>query len=175
MEAARQLSQRLADDRAVTAPHVAAPRGFQHRRSAGEALASLLTWDCVRVSKILETTHCAVLYALLGAAFGLVVDLGLRRLYPARDGEDLKSWRDFGLTVAVVVLQVVASAVLVIFIRKLAALVPFFFNLCPSRYLEGYHVQEIEGEIAVALVYVGVQTTLVEQLQRLNRFLASKL
>ena len=169
LEAARQLHEKLAE-RAASGPHGA----LQHRHTFSEALTSLLTWDCIRWSRILETTQCAALYGFLGVVCGVGIDRLVARLYPRQGDEELQSWAELWATTAAVLLQVVASAVMVIFIRKVAALVPFFFNLCPSRYLEGYHVQEIEGELAIALAYVGSQTTLLRQLEKINGFTKSK-
>ncbi len=169
MLAAQALQRRLAAA-AEAAPH---HEGLPHRPGFGEALDSLLTWDCIRWSRLIETAQCAALYAILGVLFGVAVDRAVRVLYPQAEGP-IGSWRELGLTLAVVVLQVVLSAVLVIIIRKVASLVPFFFNLCPSRYVEGYHVQEMDGELAVGLAYVGSQTTLIRQLEKINEFLTKK-
>ena len=134
-----------------------------------ERLASLLKLDCVRLSRLLETMQFAALYACLCMPVGIGIDRLFEALYPkAAEGARLSSpqlWR----TIGVAVLQVITSAVAIIYIRKLADLVPFFFNLCPARYVAHYHVDEAFGEAAIALIFVGVQTSLIGALDRIRR------
>ena len=105
---------------------------------------------------------------------GLGIDWLCKGLYPKLDEEDAKAvyrGAQFWQTVAAATLQVVLSAVSIIYVRKLADLVPFFFNFCPARYVSHYHVEEVFGEIAIAMVFVGSQTTLLDALARLRRSL----
>lgn len=139
-------------------------------KTFGERLRSLVAMDCFRVGRIFETAQYALLYACICLPVGLGIDLLCKPLYPKADGEESvyvggQIWR----AIAAAVLQVVLSAVSIIYVRKLADLVPFLFNFCPSRYVAHYHVDEVFGEIAIAMVFVGIQTTLVEALARLRR------
>ena len=164
-EAVRRLSQRLG--RGQLPHHMLSKRPSD----LSEGLASLLASDCIRATKILETVHSAVLHGLFGAAFGVGIDRLVRGLYPKPGKDDeLTTWPELGVTLLVVLLQVVLSAIGVIYIRKLVALFPFLFNLCPSRYVEGYGVDEVEGEISLGLAYVGSQSHLVTQLEKINAF-----
>jgi hypothetical protein len=73
-------------------------------------------------------------------------------------------WQAIGAATA----QVILSAVSIIYVRKLADLVPFVFNICPSRYREHYHVEEVFGEVAIAMIFIGVQTSLVKALDKIR-------
>ena len=141
----------------------------------GERVESLLAFDCYRLSRILETAQYAALYTCLCLPTGLLIDWFCARFYPEPDAGNRYEGRKRWVAILVAVLQVVLSAVSIIYIRKLADLVPFFFNLCPSRYVAHYHVEEVFGEAAIALVFVGVQVTLVKRLETIrNSFLGSE-
>lgn len=145
------------------------------KKGIGERVASLFSFGCIRVTRILETIHCAILYSILAYFFGYGIDKLLASIYPVSDPEgELTHKGQVALTLLVCTLQVVTSAVAVIYIRKIAAVVPFIFNLCPDKYLEGYHVSEIEGEIALALVFVGSQVNLIHQLEKVSNYLGGR-
>ena len=145
-----------------------APVAVEHEKSFGERLGSLLALDCYRVTRILETAQYAVLYAVICLPVGLLIDAACRRLYPDPDERGVftgaRLWRAMG----VAVLQVVLSAISIIYVRKLADLVPFAFNLCPWKYVPHYHVEEVFGEVAIALIFVGIQVTLVKKLEQIR-------
>ena len=141
----------------------------------GERVESLLALDCYRFTRILETAQYAALYTCLCLPVGLLIDWLCARFYPEADAGNRYDGRKRWLAILVAVMQVVLSAVSIIYIRKIADLVPFFFNLCPSRYVAHYHVEEVFGEAAIALVFVGVQVTLVKRLETIrNSFLGSE-
>lgn len=141
-----------------------APKTFR------EALISLLSFDCVRFSRLAETAQYAAIYAFLALFVGVGLDQFCARIYPVKDGP-IKNWSQFWGTFGVMVLQVVISAITVFYLRKVAQLFPLVLNFCPSRYKVGYHVPERVGEIAIALVYVGAMGTLLENLDRVRLFL----
>jgi hypothetical protein len=139
-----------------------------------ERLRSLFAVDCIRISRILETMQYAFLYACICMPVGLGIDALFSRLYPKVEEEAVYSWRQFWVAVAVVVGQVVVNAVSMIYIRKFADLFPFFFNFCPSRYVAHYHVDEVFGEAAIALLFVGVQTSLIHALDKIRGKFSTK-
>ena len=51
----------------------------------------------------------------------------------------------------------------------LGLVVPFFFEFCPSKYVPHWKVKEVEGELAIALIYVGIQTSLIDALATLRK------
>ena len=145
-------------------------------KSFGERLRSLFAMDCFRIGRILETTQYALLYACICLPIALGIDLLCNGLYPkveaSKEGqESVYSRGQIWQAIAAAILQVVLSAVSIIYVRKIADLVPFLFNICPSRYVSHYHVEEVFGEIAIAIVFVGVQSTLLEALARIRRSL----
>ena len=150
-----------------------------YRKSFQENLESLLQHDCIRLSRLLETVQCAILYSFLGLAAGLAIDGLLRPLYPTThigkpEGEPIQNWNELIVTLGIAVLQIVLAALGVFYVRKIAALVPFFWNRCPTKYLEGYHVHEIEGEIALSLIFIGSQVNFVDQLVKVSNFLRKR-
>lgn len=149
-------------------PQIILPELPEHK-SFEDRLRSLFMFDCYRVSRILETAQYAMLYACLCLPVGIGIDAMCSKLYPEPENKTTYTGRQLWVAIAVAILQVVISAVSIIYIRKLADLVPFIFNVCPSQYMAHYHVGEIFGETAIALVFVGVQVTLVKKLEIIHR------
>lgn len=159
---------------AEAAPHIVLPE-IPEEKPFGERLKSLLSVDCIRFSRVLETMQYAVLYACICMPVGLGIDILFGRFYPEVAEDQAYSWKQTWVAIAVVVCQVVVNAVSMIYIRKLADLFPFFFNFCPSRYVAHYHVDEVFGEAAIALLFVGVQTSLIHALDKIRgRFSPAK-
>jgi hypothetical protein len=123
----------------------------------------------------METMQYALLYACICLPVGIGIDAIFSNLYPdAKEAEEY-TWKQTWQAIGVSILQVILNAVSIIYIRKLADLFPFFLNLCPSRYVAHYHVDEVFGEAAIALIYVGVQTSLIHALDKIReRFSARK-
>ena len=138
-----------------------------------ERLDSLLSFDCVRFSRIMETIEYGCAYAVLTFFAGTLIDALMQNLYPGeKKCEPLKSEGEFWRCFLFVVLQSVFSAVSIIYIRKIAQLLPFVFDVCPEgKYAAHQHVSEYEGEILIALVFIGSQSNLVRQLIRLRNYL----
>ena len=155
-----------------TIPAVPLPTTFSER------LHSLLTFDCIRASRIIETAQYALIYGLLALMCGFFIDWLFRPLYPIPSkGKDTCihstfTSRQWEHAVCILLLQVVVSAVLVIYIRKVGELLPFLVQLCPDKYVPHWKVKEVEGELAIALMYVGIQTSLIDTLSTLRQSIA---
>jgi hypothetical protein len=139
-----------------------------------ERLKSLLAVDCIRMSRILETMQYAFIYACICMPVGLGIDLLFGRFYPKVEEDEAYNSKQLWVAIAVVVCQVVVNAVSMIYIRKFADLFPFFFNFCLSRYVAHYHVDEVFGEAAIALLFVGVQTSLIHALDKIRGKFSAK-
>ena len=143
-------------------------------KSFVDALGSLFRLDCVRINRILETVEYAAIYSFISLFVGSYIDHFFDKLYPVKDKDEIETRRQMWITIGFVCLQVIISAVAVLYIRKMGDLFPFLLNVCPSIYVEHYNVKEIEGEIAIALVYVGCQVNLMRQLEKLKVYLYPK-
>ncbi|NBU16858.1 MAG: hypothetical protein EBS48_07570 [Actinobacteria bacterium] len=134
-----------------------------------ERFASLIRVDCIRTSRLLETCQYACVYTLLCLPLGIAVDSLFAKLHPAvEEGKKLTKaqlWK----AVFVCALQVIVDALAIFYVRKVANLVPFLFNICPRSYVAHYHVDEFFGEAAIAIIFVGVQTGLVRTLELLRK------
>lgn len=140
-------------------------------KTFGQALSSLLSFDCVRLTRLTETAQYAAIYAFLALFIGVGLDTLHAKIYPVKNG-NIETWPQFWGTACVMIVQVISSAITVFYIRKIAQLFPVFINFCPSRYHSGYHVPERVGEIAIALVYVGAMGTLLSNMDRMRCFLS---
>jgi hypothetical protein len=139
----------------------------------GERLQSLFAFDCVRLSRILETAQYAILFGLIALVFGYAVDALFKPLYPqpTRECREEKLFTGGQCVhvVLVALLQVAVSAVLVIYLRKLGQLAPVLLQPCPDKYVPHFKVTEFESESALALCYVGIQTSFIEALALLRK------
>lgn len=153
-------------------PAVPLPTNFSER------LHSLFTFDCIRVSRIVETAQYALIFGMLALICGFSIDWLFRPLYPSPEKNGgacihpTFTGRQCLHAICILLLQVVVSAVLVIYIRKVGELVPFLVQLCPDRYVPHWKVKELEGELAIALMYVGIQTSLIDTLSTLRQSVA---
>jgi hypothetical protein len=140
-------------------------------RTGGERFNSI-TSNCVGSGRVLETIQYSAVFALLALIVGLSIDRTMETLYPipsrALAGKMLYTLPEALRAVGYILLQVCVSAVAVIYIRKVGDLVPFLFNPCPDKYIPHWKVKEVEGEMALALVFVGVQTSIMETLGTLR-------
>ena len=149
------------------------------RKKPGEALKSLFRFDCVRLSRLFETAQAAVLYSSIVLFLGAGIDRLFQNAYPlkrrdyseAGGGPPVLSSRQFSTTLLCMLGQVALSCLAVFYVRHVVDVIPFL-NLCPSSYISGLGVSEVlSGELSVALVFVGVQTDLLFQLEQLRRFI----
>jgi hypothetical protein len=122
----------------------------------------------------LETIQYAILDACICLPVGIGIDMLFSRFYPQVKEDEGYTWKQTWQALGVSVCQVVLNAVSIMYIRKLADLFPFVFNICPSRYVAHYHVDEVFGEAAIALVYVGVQTSLIHALDKIRQRMSRK-
>lgn len=160
----------------------AAPEWSGVRKEPRRALESLLRFDCVRLSRLLETVQAAVLYSVLVLFAGAFLDRFLQNAYPLRRASspsasptpsppEKLSRAQFWKTLALVLVQVALSGLAVFYVRHIVNIIPFF-NLCPSTYISGLGVTEVmTGELSVAIVFVGVQTNLLHQMELLRGYL----
>ena len=138
-----------------------------------DRLESLLSFDCVRISRLLETIEYGSLYAIITFFVGAFLDAAFQNLYPGeKKCEPLKNAGEFWRTFTIVMMQGIVAALLVIYIRKTAQLMPFIFDVCPKgKYAAHEHVKEYEGEILIGIIFVGVQANMVRQLVRVRNYI----
>lgn len=147
-------------------------------KDLAERIASLFSFDCVRVSRILETAQYGLIFAIIAFFVGFGIDWLFRPMYPKPTKsimgckEPVYSKPQMAWALGLICLQVMVAAVSIIYVRKLGEIVPFLFNLCPDKYVPHWKVHELEGEIAISLVFVGVQTTLIDVLGAMRRSVA---
>ena len=148
------------------------------RKDLAERIGSLFAFDCIRLSRILETAQYAAIFGVLAFIVGFAIDWAFRPAYPKPTAKKagcpgkLYTKVEALQALGIVILQVMVSAVLVIYIRKLGEVVPFIFEFCPDKYVPHWKVKEVEGELAVALIYVGIQTGILDTLSKLRKSFA---
>jgi len=111
---------------------------------------SLVRFDAVRVSKLLEQIQFAIIVFVIAFFVGSMTD----KLFPiTKDTEsmhDYELWRDIFLQLALIVISAY-------YISKVAKLIPFFFSLT-EQYIPSGHGESAAGAaLAMAIIFVGVQ------------------
>ena len=144
----------------------------RNHHSFRRRLKSVFAVDCIRASRVLEIVEYSFMYAIIAIFVGALIDKFVAPLYPEKEDEKLNGYKILRVTLAVA-FQATLSAVSVLYIRKIAQLVPFFFDVCPKGvYKEHYHVSEYGGEIALALAFIGVQSNLLDQVGRIRNWIS---
>ena len=129
-----------------------------YQKHISENLKKLLTVDKVRGHHILEILEYSLLYAVVA---GLAA-LGIEKIFPSPD-EQKSSQR----IVVEVLLQCMLSAVAVYYIRKVVKIVPYIFET--SADYNPHDVMEYNGEIMIAIVFIGFQKNLLTKLDILRK------
>lgn len=140
-------------------------------KTSKEAIQSLFAVDCVRSSRLFETIQFALIYGALAIFIGSGIDAFFVKISKIPDKKKQLSGREFLENISICLAQVAVSALAVFYMRKLAEVVPPIINICPSRYIPHAGVHEFEGEIAVAMIFIGVQTAFISRLESLRHYL----
>ena len=137
-----------------------------------ERLASLTTFDEVRLMTLLEAVQYSLLYGLLGYFVGS----GLDAVFP--EFNEKKPVSDVALEVMG---QTLCFVVLIFYLRKIVKLVPFLFVINWDLNGDGkvpkyrpYETNEYAGEITIALVLIASQMNLLRKVDMLSRALYAR-
>lgn len=116
------------------------------------ALERLTRFDLIRASKLLEITQDAIIVFVISFYLGSILDRAFNSIKPV--DANMTNTELIGLLLA----QFVCIVVLAYYIMKLVAVIPFMFSLS-SQYISGFKNEgAIGGGIAMAIIFVGVQT-----------------
>ncbi len=136
-----------------------------------QRLADLLSFDNTRLNQILELTQYSITYSISTILLGL----GMNITFPAYN-DKISTWRLFGE----IIVELVVLTIAVFYIRKLNQTIPFMLHISNgglSSY-KPYMTTEYQGEIALSIIFVGVQFRLVRKLalfaQRLAQILVAE-
>lgn len=132
-----------------------------YQKHISENLEKLLIVDKVRGHHILEIIEYSLAYAIVA---GLAA-LSIEKIFPAPDEK-----KSTNKILVEVLLQCILSAVAVFYIRKIVKVLPYIFENSASY--NPHDVMEYNGEIMIAIVFVGFQKNLLTKLEILRqRFL----
>jgi hypothetical protein len=123
----------------------------------------LITFDKIRIYKLLENLQYAFLYILITLPLsGLVEDL-----FP-----DLDKNKYSYILFLEIVLQCLIIVIMVFYIQKIVKLIPVLFPV--DKNYKKYRVSEYDGVIIISLIFVGTQNNLINKIRELrNRLLKS--
>lgn len=120
-------------------------------------IKDLTRLDTKRLYQVIEILQYSILYAFVTGFFGIC----LEKLFPTPD--EKKSTHRILFEV---LLQCMLSALSVFYLRKIVKVVPFILE--KEKYYETHSVEEYNGEIMIAIVFVGVQKNLLTKIDILR-------
>ncbi len=132
-----------------------------------QQLKELFTFDNTRLNQIFELIQYSTTYSIST----IILGLGMNITFPAYN-DTISTWRLFGE----IIIELIVLTIAVFYIRKLNQLIPFLFHVNDgiSSY-KPYLTTEYQGEIALSIIFVGVQFRLVRKLalfaKRLSHYL----
>jgi hypothetical protein len=121
---------------------------------------SLFNVNNIRLNELLETAQFTIMYGLVAFFCGTYIN----KLFPKFDSSK-PSWQ----ILLEILAETVVLSICVFYIRKLVKIIPFIaYFPGKSRYIP-YMSAEFEGEIALAVIFVSLQTNLLEKIQELSK------
>ena len=137
-----------------------------------DSFRSLVTFDRIRITRIFEIIQYAFLFSIAAIFAGAVIDRLFAPLYPihGEDSAPLKGTGESVHTVLTLALQVVVGALTVFYIRKVVDLIPPIVNLAPEVYIKHRGVSESQGEMSLAIIFVGIQMNAIRELEKLRNY-----
>lgn len=128
-------------------------------------LSDLLAFDNTRINQILELIQYSTTYSIST----IILGLGMNITFPAYN-DSISTWRLFGE----IIVELIVLTIAVFYIRKLNQLIPFLFHVNDgvSQVYKPYSTTEYQGEIALSIIFVGVQFRLVRKLALFAKRLA---
>ena len=112
----------------------------------------LTRFDLIRASKLLEITQDAIITFAIAFFIGSILDRAFNSITP------VKANMTNAELIVIILSQFVCIVILAYYIMKFVAVIPFFFSLS-SSYIPGMKNEgAIGGGIAMAIIFVGVQT-----------------
>lgn len=141
-------------------PEPGAERYFESR------IEKLARFDSIRANELAELGQYAVIYTILSIIVSGALNLIFR---PYNEG--ITTWR----LAYEIIMEVVIIVVVVFYMRKLIKTVPFLFEMSwpgTPKYIP-YLSTEFNGEIAIGIIFIGMQFRLIKKLDLLSRRLYS--
>jgi len=129
-----------------------------------ERLNKLLSFDLIRISKLLELIQYTVLYTILTLPLSILVE----NIFPAED-RDKSNW----IIIFEIIFQMVILAIVVFYIQKIVKLIPFLFPLVKNY--EAHKIFEYHGEITIGFIFIGSQINIVDKIEILSERMTEKL
>jgi hypothetical protein len=116
------------------------------------ALERLTRFDLIRASKLLEITQDAIIVFVIGFYLGSLLDRAFNNIKPVNANMSNSE------LVGIILAQFTCIVVLVYYIMKFVAVVPFMFSLS-SQYIPNMKGESATGAgVALAIIFVSVQT-----------------
>ncbi len=130
------------------------PDAYKH---FSEHLGSLTRFDIIRVNELLELIQYNVIYCI--SAF--IGGLSINTIFP-----EYNETVSIGRLSLEIIGELLALVIVVFYIRRFVKTIPFLFHLTGSgpNGFKPYLTTEYQGEIALGIIFVGVQFRLIRKL-----------
>jgi hypothetical protein len=126
-----------------------------------QKLTDLLSFDITRINQLLELTQYSVTFTISCIIIGLLLNI----IFPAYT-DKISTFKLF----LEIIVELVVLTIGVFYIRKFNHLIPFvmYINDGKTSY-KPYNTTEYQGELALSLIFVGVQFRLIRKLALLAK------
>lgn len=130
-------------------------------------LGSLLSMDKNRIQKFLEFTQYGIIYVLLAFPIGSAIDSFFEI------GEVTVKMESNAKILFSIILQSIICIIAVFYMRKIAELFPFFFQMTSNYH--AFENSEYHGEIIIAIIFATSQFNLGKRVLELHNRLKDRL
>jgi hypothetical protein len=125
-------------------------------------IEKLFRFDSIRANELAELGQYAMIYAIVS----FIVSGSLNLIFRPYDETIKTPWLAFEVFYEIVIIVIV-----VFYMRKLIKTVPFLFEMHwpGAQKYTPYLSTEFEGEIAISIIFIGMQFRLIKKLDLLSR------
>ena len=133
-----------------------------------EHLSSLTRFDIIRINELLELVQYNVIYCISAFLGGLSINA----IFP-----EYNEAVSIGRLSLEIIGELLALVLVVFYIRRFAKVIPFLLHLTGSgpNGFKPYLTTEYQGEIALGIIFVGVQFRLIRKLALLANKISNTL
>jgi len=121
---------------------------------------SLFNVNNIRLNELLETAQFTIMYGLVGFFCGTYIN----KIFPKFD-KTKSTWE----ILLEILGETVVLSICIFYIRKLVKIIPLIVHLPGKLRYIPYMSSEFEGEIALSLIFVTLQTNLLEKILELSK------
>jgi hypothetical protein len=127
-----------------------------------DRLTKLITFDKIRLYKLLEITQYTLLYLIISIPTSVIIE----EIFPEVDES-----KSMVRIMVEIILQMILLSILVFYILKIIKLVPFI--LMGDKNYVAHNVFEYEGSVTLSFIMIGTQQNMISKIHIIRKRLKS--